>query len=61
MLDQTPRIHLMIEKLYDQYQRGCIEDEWTEKFILDMHAWMKQNATFSPKQIAKIEELFERN
>lgn len=50
----------MIEKLYDQYQRGFIEGEFAEKFIIDMHSKMKQGSSFTEKQISKIEELFER-
>ncbi|HAR38159.1 MAG TPA: hypothetical protein DCS09_06075 [Porphyromonadaceae bacterium] len=59
MLDDAPRTHMMIGKLYDLYQRGDIKGEWAEKFILDMHDKMKQGHSFTEKQVAKIEELFE--
>lgn len=62
MLDATPRLKMMIDKLYDQYQRGCIDDSsWEGKFILDIRERMKMNAPLSEKQVAKIEDLFERN
>ena len=58
MIDQ--RLKLMVDKLYDQVQRACIDNDWAEKFILDMRERLKMGMTLTDKQSAKLEELFER-
>lgn len=62
MLDTKPRLILMVDKLYDQIQRGFIDDQsWDYKFILDIRERLKMNFDLSEKQISKLEEVFERN
>lgn len=61
MLNGTPRIHMMIGKLYDLYQHGHISGEWNERFVRDMHSRLVNGCSFSERQVVKIEELFERN
>jgi hypothetical protein len=60
MLNDTPRLNLMIDKLYDAVSRGYIDNDWEESFILDMHDKKVAGSPYSLKQAAKIEELFER-
>lgn len=55
-----PRLKLMIDKLVDQEERGCIDNDWACEFIQDMKIIMDEGRGFSPKQILKIEELFEQ-
>lgn len=60
-LPTTPsRTKLMIEKLYDQAARGCIDNLWAEDFIDDMKEKLSRGEAFTEKQLVKIEELFER-
>lgn len=60
MLEPSPRLKLMADKLYDQVQRGFIENEWEIKFIMDIRNRLKV-MTLTAKQIEKLEDLFERN
>lgn len=60
MLDTKPRLRLMIDKLYDQVQRGFIENDWEIKFISDVRERLKMNMGLSIKQTEKLEDLFER-
>lgn len=62
MLDTKPRLQLMIDKLYEQIQKGFIDDQsWECKFVLDIRERLKMNFNLSQKQIEKLEEIFERN
>jgi hypothetical protein len=60
MLDYTPRQKIMVDKLYDQVQRGFIDDSWCEKFIMDVRERLKMNMKLSEKQNTKLEELFDQ-
>jgi len=62
MIDHNhERNKMMAGKLYDQLQRGWIDgNEFTEKFIQDMHQRTKDGRALTEKQQAKLEELFER-
>lgn len=54
------RTKMMIDKLYDQMARGCINNDWAEEFISSVKNQFDAGLTLSPKQLAKLEELFER-
>jgi len=60
MIDDNPRIKLMIDKLVDQVARGHIENDWAEHFIFDMKEKIDGPYPLTEKQIAKLEEIFER-
>ena len=55
-----PRVKMMIGKLYEQVSMGHIDNEWSEQFICDMKYRLTNDCRLTPKQIEKIEELFER-
>ena len=50
----------MLNKLKIEADAGRVDNEWTENFIFEMYFRIKQKLPVSPKQQAKIEELFER-
>lgn len=54
------RIKLMIDKLYDQYQRGFINNEFACEFINSVKCRYDAGLSLTYKQISKLEELFER-
>lgn len=54
------RNKMMVSKLHDQMARGCINNDWAEKFIEDMHRSVKAGQTLTWKQQEKIEQLFEQ-
>lgn len=55
------RLHMMLNKLKIEVDNGRIENEWACDFIYQMYEKSKLDFySFSEKQIAKIEELFER-
>lgn len=52
MLDYRPAARVMVDKLYEQYQRGYLEDgTWDCKFMLDIRERLKINGNLSEKQI----------
>ena len=51
---------MMVDKLYDQVERGCIDNAWAEEFIVQMKARTGAGLSLSAKQEAKLEEIFER-
>jgi len=53
------RTKMMIEKLHEQLSLGAVTDEWCSNFIDDMYTRLKSGGTFTPKQLEKIDELFE--
>ena len=56
-----PRIKLIIDKLYDQMSRGCIDNDWAEGFIESVHAQVRAGVIpLTGNQLNKLEELFER-
>lgn len=60
MLDENPRLMMMVAKLKVEISEGRIDNNWVETFIFDMDQKLKKNQTLSPKQIVKIEELFDQ-
>lgn len=55
------RTKMMLNKLMVEVAAGRIEGDWNEKFISDMHEKSKLDYyPYSEKQIAKIEELFDK-
>lgn len=60
MLADNARIALMVNKLWLECEHGRIEDDWTCGFLMDMKARVKLGRSFSEKQVAKLEELFDR-
>lgn len=61
MLDDTPRLKMMVSKLADLCSRGHIDNNWEETFIFDVKGKLERGQELSPKQTIKLEELFERN
>ena len=53
------RTKLMIDKLVDQCARGCIDNDWAERFIFDMEEKFNGPYPLTEKQLAKLEEIFE--
>ncbi len=60
MLNDNPRVEKMVEKLFDLMACDEITNEWEGEFINDMDDQMKAGKPFSPGQVYKIEQLFER-
>ena len=56
----TQRNKLMIDKLYDQMQRDCIDNEFAENFIVSVKARIDQGIALTEKQEKVLEDLFER-
>jgi len=54
------RIKLMIDKLVDQVAGGYIFDLWAETFIEDVRSQVELGRGLTEKQVAKLEQLFER-
>jgi len=54
------RNKMMIDKLYDQMARGCIDNEWVEGFIEDTKARVYAGMKLTTPQQNKLEDLFER-
>ena len=60
-MDPHARIKMMLQKLKEQVANGSIDNEWVEKFIIEMNEKAKLDYyPFSEKQLSKIEELFEQ-
>jgi len=57
---EKQRIKMMIDKLEAQVVAGTIDNEWVEEFICDIKAKFYLGRDLTPKQLAKLEELFER-
>lgn len=60
MLNNKPRLQMMLNKLKIEVDYGRIDNEWACGFITDMYFLLKQNYPISDKQEAKIEELFDK-
>lgn len=63
MVEDTVRERaiLMVKKLIEEDKYGNIGNDWDSDFIWSMHSQLKQGYYVpSPKQMAKIEELFEQ-
>lgn len=56
----TSYLKVMLNKLKIEVDHGRIDNDWACKFINEMFDKLKLNYTFTDKQKAKIEELFER-
>jgi len=55
------RNKLMIDKLYDQMARGCIDNGWVEGFIETVHTKLHGPLPYlTDKQQKILEDLFER-
>lgn len=52
---------VMLKKLCDLSARGCIENEWEENFIWDIKEKVDKGVKLSGAQMAKLEQIFERN
>ena len=57
---EDARIKLMIDKLYDQYQRDCIGNQFACDFIQSVYGRHKAGIPLTDKQLSKLEELFEK-
>ncbi len=57
---QQQRTQMMVDKLYDQMSRGCIDNEWAETFIESIRSQVSAGLPLSSRQQTKLEELFER-
>lgn len=58
---RTQRELMMIDKLYDQMSRGCINNDWAEGFIDSLHKKLHGPMPYlTEKQLKTLEELFER-
>lgn len=55
------RNKVMIEKLYDQYQRGYIHNTYECNFIMSMKALLDLGRTLTAKQEKVLEDIFDRN
>ena len=60
MLDDTPRHKLMANKLKIEADAGRIRDDWSVKFIEDIHFRIAAGRSLSDKQAAKLGDLFEK-
>ena len=60
MLDDRPRLKLMIDHLRNEVACGRVVDGWEQEFISDMAERLAAGRSFTEKQVAKIEDLFER-
>lgn len=54
------RTKMMVDKLYDQVARGCINNDWAEEFICSVRAKLAAGLCLTDKQEKKLEELFEQ-
>lgn len=57
---KTQRNRLMIDKLYDQLQCGCLPDGFVTDFVLSVRDRLKMGIELSQKQQATLENLFEQ-
>ena len=58
---EQARVVLMVDKLYDQMSRGCINNDWAEGFIESVHARVHSALPYlTDAQLKKLEELFEQ-
>jgi hypothetical protein len=60
MLDDRPRLKLMIDHLRNEVACGRIDNSWEERFIGDMTDRLALGRPFTEKQVATLERLFER-
>jgi hypothetical protein len=58
MLDDNPRLIMMVNKLKIEISAGRIENDWVETFIFNVDLKLKNNQKLTVSQTAKIEELF---
>lgn len=54
------RNEFMTEKLYDQIQRGFIENEFVESFVVSVKHRLESGLSLTERQQKKLDELFER-
>lgn len=58
---EQKRNELMIDKLYDQMSRGCIDNTWAEGFIESVHNKVHSGLLYlTDKQQQTLEKLFEQ-
>lgn len=60
MLEDNPRLIMMVNKLKIEISAGRIENDWVETFIFNVDLKLKNNQKLTASQIAKIEELFDQ-
>lgn len=59
MLDDTPRLKMMADKLYIEFQHGRIDNEFAESFIPRVRDKLIAGLTLTDREVTKLEELFE--
>lgn len=60
MLEDNPRLIMMVNKLKIEISAGRIENDWVETFIFNVDLKLKNNQKLTASQTAKIEELFDK-
>ena len=54
------RTKMMLDKLIEQDKRGYIENAWVTTFLWDIKTKIDKGQNLTPKQLEKLEELFEQ-
>jgi hypothetical protein len=60
MLDDTPRLRKMADKLQIEIDNGRAEGEFVESFVPRVRNKLKKGWALTEKEITKLEELFEQ-
>lgn len=60
MLSDAPRLKMMADKLHLEIYHGRIDNEFVVNFIESVRDKLIRRESLTDKQVAKLEELFER-